>query len=116
MKRAVIFGRPVDMQGSPMTLLYYRNEFGVEADLYSDYAKACSEYADITTILQIAWSMAKTVDPLKVPDFVSWVGEFDASKFSLAGLDAKGSWVSEVIEAFNAELFRDLTTEKAAQR
>lgn len=114
MKQVTIFGSVVKMQGSPMTLLYYRNEFGT--DLYSDYAKGCEEYFDVSSMLQIAWSMAKTVDPVAVPDFVSWVSEFDVSKFTLKGLGETNSWTSGVIEAFNAELFRDLETEGSATR
>lgn len=87
------------MQGSPLTYLHYRREFGGDlgADLVAAYSKGS---ADVETMLRFAWAMAKTHDPSTSP-YEGWLSEFDPEEFS-----ALQSPVGVVDSAVVAELFR----------
>ena len=103
MRRAVIYGRAVEMQGSPYTFLVYRTGFG--GDLMHDIAAAYDNAPpDMSILLQVAWAMARTHDDA-VPDYPDWLRGFDPRTFALG--DA-GAW--QVIDsAISAELFRRKT-------
>lgn len=99
MVRGTIWGREIEMQGSPLTYLHYRREFGGDlgADLVAAYSKGS---ADAETMLRFAWAMAKTHDPSTSP-YEGWLSEFDPEEFS-----ALQSPVGVVDSAVCAELFR----------
>lgn len=99
MIRGTIWGREVEMQGSPLTYLHYKREFG--GDLGVDLANVYSQgSADTETMLRFAWAMAKTHDTSTSP-YEGWLSEFDLGEFS-----ALQSPVGVVDSAICAELFR----------
>ena len=99
MIRGTIWGREVTMQGSPLTYLHYKREFGGDLgeDLVSAYSKGV---ADVETMLRFAWAMAKTHDP-SISSYEGWLSEFDPEEFS-----ALQPPVGVVDSAVCAELFR----------
>lgn len=104
MKRGTIFGRVVEMQGSPLTLLIYKNEF--EGDLFADIVDAMSgETYDMEMFMRFAWSMAKTRND-ETSDYEHWLEEFP-EEFSL--LEGQAA-LSVILSAVDAELFRGKPT------
>lgn len=100
MKKAVIYGRDVLLQGSPYTFLVYRTEFG--GDLFKDILAAYEgDMPDMSLLLQIAWAMARTHDD-SVSGYVKWLKEFDPKTFAVGDSDAMGV----IDSAISAELFR----------
>lgn len=99
MLRGTIWGREVEMQGSPLTYLHYKREFGGDlgADLVAAYSNGS---ADAETMLRFAWAMAKTNDTSTLP-YEDWLAEFDPEEFSVLQ-----SPVGVVDSAVVAELFR----------
>lgn len=98
------------MQGSPYTLLVYRQAFGGDlmTDLVGAYGQSDAEeneppgsiVPEVSTFLQVAWAMARTHSD-EVPDYPDWLRSFDPREFSL-GDNAS----LEVIDsAIAAELF-----------
>ncbi len=108
MRRAVIWGREVEMQGSPYTFLVFREGFGgdLAAFLVATYQKDIPETEDY---LRIAWAMAKTHDPA-VPAYTDWLKGF--SEFSLRG----DSPIGVIDSAIAAELFCQRKAGKARKR
>lgn len=107
MRRAVIYGRTVEMQGSPYTFLVYRTGFG--GDLFHDIAAAYENNPpDMSMLLQIAWAMAKTHDD-SVSEYEDWLREFDPKSFAIGDADAWGV----IDSAISAELFRHEKTGRA---
>ena len=104
MKRGTIFGRVVEMQGSPLTLLIYKNEF--DGDLFADLVAAMTEEPpDMEAFMRFAWAMAKTRDD-GTSDYEHWLEEFPP-EFTLAEGQAA---LSVIISATEAELFRGKPT------
>ena len=101
MQRAHVWGRDIEMQGSPWTLVIYREEFG--GDLLSDVVSAFKgETLELADFLRFCWAMCRTADD-SVPGFQEWCAGFP--EFDLS--DGKGSvFASVVVSAMNAELFR----------
>ncbi|MBQ9000309.1 MAG: hypothetical protein IJ087_00450 [Eggerthellaceae bacterium] len=101
MIRARIWGREVEMQGSPWTFLVYRREFG--GDLLSDIVEAYKrERVELADFLKFAWAMCRTRSD-EVEPFDEWCRSFP--EFTLG--DGEGSAVASVIgSAIEAELFR----------
>ena len=101
MQRASVWGRDIQMQGSPWTLVVYREEFG--GDLLSDVVEAFKrEPMSLDDFLRFCWAMCRTCDD-DVPGFEEWCRSFP--EFDLS--DGKGSaFASVVVSAMNAELFR----------
>lgn len=111
MFRGNIYGRECDMQGSPYTLLVFKEEFGDDLPtfLIRSYAK---DTIDIEEFLRIAWSMCRTYSD-DIPNYERWLEEFDDELFTLA----EGKATFAVIDsAINAELFREEKTIKARLR
>lgn len=108
MRRAVIWGREVEMQGSPFTFLVFREEFGgdLAAFLVATYKKETPETEDY---LRIAWSMARTHDPA-IPAYADWLKGF--GEFSLRG----DSPIGVIDSAIAAELFCRRKAGKARKR
>lgn len=99
MVSGTIWGREVMMQGSPLTYLHYKREFG--GDLGADLAEAYTRgSADTETMLRFAWAMARTHDASTSP-YEDWLAEFD-----LEGFSALQSPVGVIDSAVCAELFR----------
>ena len=101
MKRALIWGRELQMQGSPWTFVVYKREFGGDllVDIIAAYAKESLEMADL---LKIAWAMCRTVSD-DVEDFDAWCNNFPM--FTLADGEATAV-ASVIISAIDAEIFR----------
>jgi len=99
MKRGIIWGREICMQGGPLSYLIYKREFG--SDLACDLLDAYrAEKVTVETFLRFAWTMARTYD-VSVSDYETWLTEFDLNEFSVAE-----SPVGVIDSAINAELFR----------
>lgn len=99
MQSASIWGREVIMQGSPLTYLEYKREFG--GDLANDLTDVYTAgKADTATMLKFAWAMAKTHDP-SISKFEAWISEFDLEGFSVLQ-----SPIGVIDSAICAELFR----------
>lgn len=104
MRRGKIFGRDVEMQGSPLTLLIYKREF--EGDLFADLVEAMSgETYDMEAFMRFAWAMAKTRND-EIADYEHWLEEFPAEFSLLEGQAALGV----ILSAADAELFRGKPT------
>lgn len=109
MRRAVIYGREIEMQGSPYTFLVYRTGFG--GDLFKDIVSAYeSSPPDMSLMLQIAWAMARTHDD-GVSNYPDWLREFDPKLFAVGDADALGV----IDSAITAELFRRRKTGRIRQ-
>ena len=112
MRELELFGTQLQIQGSPLTLMFYQKEFGT--DLVQDWfdEKSLTKCMNSITLLQVAWAMNKTAD-LSVPTFNQWLCQFE--DFSLAGIFDEGSWARRVDEAVAAELFRERKTKKSTK-
>lgn len=101
MRRARIWGRDVEMQGSPWTFVVYRREFGGDllSDIVSAYAKESLELYDL---IRFCWAMCRTRSD-EVEDFKDWCESFPA--FTLADGEATAV-ASVIISAIDAEIFR----------
>lgn len=98
MVEVVVWGRVLRLQGSPVTLLEYRREFG--ADMLADLQAAYGRGTYGGDFIKFAWAMAKTADA-DTSSYEKWLHEFSPDAFSLE--DAP--W--EVIDsALAAEMFR----------
>lgn len=107
MRSATIYGREIEMQGSPYTFLVYRKAFG--GDLLKAIIEAYqSSPIDVSLLLQVVWAMVKTNDE-QTPDYADWLREFDPEEFAVNELE----WVGEVDGVINAELFRGKKTQTA---
>lgn len=104
MQRARIWGREVEMQGSPWTFLVYRRAFG--GDLLSDLIAAeGKDPYELDDFLKFAWAMCATRDD-STPPMREWCDSFEG--FTLA--DGEGAaFVSVVQNVLAAEMFRDRT-------
>lgn len=101
MLRAQLFGREVEMQGSPWTFVVYHREFG--GDLLADIVAAEQKNpVELHDFLKFAWAMCRTCND-QVAGFKEWCNSFE--EFTLS--DGEGSaFVSVVNSAIEAELFR----------
>ena len=101
MRRARIWGRDVEMQGSPWTFVVYRREFGGDllSDIIAAYAKPSLELYDL---VRFCWAMCRTKSD-DVEGFEEWCNSFPA--FTLADGEATAV-ASVIISAIDAELFR----------
>ena len=123
MRRETIFGREVCLQGSPLTLLIYRQEFSGDSDAHDGNLGAQLAdllqteerdgetvfFVNLIGILRIAWALAKTYDK-RTPNFEAWLEDFDESAFNMADGDELSRIVDDVI---TAELF---VTERPYER
>lgn len=108
MKRGIIWGREVKMQGGPLSYLVYKREF--DGDLAQDILNAYkADSVTVETFLRFAWTMARTYDPA-VSGYEEWLGEFDVASFSIAD-----SPIGVIDSAINAELFRSFPTSRAGR-
>ncbi len=102
------------MQGSPYTLLVYKQAFGGDLmkDLVGAYSseaasadedldEAGSSVPEMSTFLQVAWAMARTHSD-DIPDYPDWLRAFDPKEFSLGD----GAALEVIDSAVAAELFR----------
>ena len=101
MQCAHVWGRDIEMQGSPWTLVVYREEFG--GDLLSDVVEAFKrDPMALDDFLRFAWAMCRTADD-SAGGYEEWCRSFP--EFDLS--DGKGSaFASVTVSAMNAELFR----------
>lgn len=112
MRRETIFGREVCLQGSPLTLLIFRQEFGGDADAHDGNLGAqladlvnveerdgsTDYYINILGLLRVAWALARTYDK-KIPNFEAWLADFDEAAFNLADGDELSRIIDDVITA-----------------
>ena len=105
MQRARIWGRDIEMQGSPWTFVVYKRAFG--GDLLSDIIAASrKDPIELDDYLKVCWAMCRTCSE-RIAEFGQWCGEFP--EFTLA--DGEGAaFVSVVDSAVVAELFRPRET------
>lgn len=108
MRHATIWGRELAMQGSPITLLHYRREFG--SDLQDDLVEAYTGGGNpLPCLVRVLWAMCATVDP-GISHYEQWLGEFPAG-----GFDLKEPVAGVIDSAIAAELFRRGKTGRAAR-
>lgn len=109
MKRCVIWGREVELQGSPLTLLVFKKEFDCDlaVHLSSSYKK---DILDIEDFLKVAWAMAKTYSD-EVDPYEDWLSQFDPGCFSLTEIP-----IEVISSAINAELFCSMSTIQRIKR
>ncbi len=108
MQRATIWGRDVKMQGSPLTLLRYRTEFG--GDLMADMlSNSTGGELSLEWLLRVCWAMCATSDPSTSP-YEKWLGEFPED-----GIDLAEPVAGVIYSAMTAELFRARKTGPAAR-
>ena len=102
---ARIWGRDIEMQGSPWTFVLYKRAFG--GDLLSDFLAATKkDPLELDDYLKVCWAMCRTRSD-EVADFGQWCNGFP--DFTLA--DGEGAaFVSVVDSAVVAELFRSRET------
>lgn len=64
--------------GSPMALLYYKQEFG--SDLIKDYANMPLGGLSGVVLMQVTWAMAKAASdkPRLFPSFETWVASLNS--------------------------------------
>lgn len=99
MQRATIWGRDVEMQGSPLTLLHYRREFG--GDLMADMlANSAEGSLSLEWLMRVCWAMCATADRGTSP-YEKWLGEFPEE-----GIDLAEPVAGVIYSAMTAELFR----------
>ena len=102
MRKVRIFGRPLVVNGSPYTLLVWREQFG--GDLFAHIGAMAKDpdSVSIEDYLRIVWAMCRTVSD-DVSAYDEWLREFGSDGFSYEeGVDA----VSVMDSAVAAELFR----------
>jgi hypothetical protein len=101
MRRGILFGRDVQMAGSPLALLYFREEFDTSlpsyiSEIYKHKPLDCEEF------LRVAWALAKVCDK-DIPSYEEWLDEFPDEAFSLLG---SGECISVIDSVIAAEMFR----------
>lgn len=101
MKRGIIYGKEVEMAGSPLTLLYFREQF--DESLPAFLQKAYTEALDPEYFLRVAWAMAKTVHPYDVAEYEDWLCEFPDEAFSLG--EETGEFLAVMLPLIDSELF-----------
>lgn len=92
MKRIKLGDREVDIQASPMTLVYYKREFaqsfsGDLLDIQNIYLTGDLKTFDDVNLLQMIWAMEKTAKGGKLVDFETWLGQFEWFNLSDVMLD-----------------------------
>lgn len=108
MQRGVVFGRELEMSGSPLTLLIFREEFDEGLPKYLAYlAQKAAEEMDPEEFLRVAWAMARTYDS-DVQRYEEWLDEFPDEAFYLG--EGSVECISVITSAIDAELFRQKTT------
>ena len=108
MIRADIWGREVEMQGSPLTLLHYRREFG--GDLLADLvANLAGGKVPLEWLLRACWAMHATATP-GLSGYEQWLGEFPED-----GIDLAEPVAEVILSAMTAELFRPGKAGRAAR-
>lgn len=110
MRKGTIFGRDCCMQGSPYTLLVFKEEFDEDLAAFMDEQLTRfrdENIFDIENYLRIAWAMCRTFD-YNIPNYERWLEEFDDSVFDIRkGQDA----FVVIFSAIEAELFCEKTDE-----
>lgn len=108
MREITIDGKEVRVRATPLTLLFYRQEFG--SDLIGDLLKLQRMEQDPSAfdsilLLQVIWALAKTVQPKDFPSFERWVASLEVFDFSEPGL----------LEAVMEEAFEGFFRSQAGQ-
>lgn len=83
MKTIKLGSQEVGIKGTPLSLLFYKQEF--KSDLVGDLVKLGSalkkseENIDMVLLLQITWAMAKTATGVgkQFPNFEKWLDSLD---------------------------------------
>jgi hypothetical protein len=116
MRRETIFGRSLCLQGSPLTLLIFKQEFSGDplahdgnfeaqiSDLLNSEEDENGEtvfFINTLGLLRVAWAMAKTYDK-KTPNFEAWLEDFDEAAFDMRDAEELSQFVDAVI---NKEIF-----------
>lgn len=99
MRRVELYGKRLELQGSPYTFLVYRDAF--KGDLLRDLTEAYNDSPPaLSILLQVCWAMAKTHDD-DVLGYEEWLRSFDPRDFALGETEVWGVMDS----AISAELF-----------
>jgi hypothetical protein len=112
MREITIGDAKVRVRGTPLALLYYKQEF--KSDLVGDLSKMGAigsgskgkkrelelEKLDTVIILQVTWAMAKAdAGPgAQFPPFMAWLGEI--AEFDLGAPEFLGAVMEEVVDGF----------------
>lgn len=104
MVRVEAYGVELVLQGSPYTLLAFREEFGEDLLEHLDRAMK-GDHLPVEAYLRATWALCKTADDA-VPEYAEWLRYFPSDRFSLS--DARSLGVID--SAIHAELFRRIRT------
>lgn len=95
MQKLTIGGDELTLVASPITLWIYKKAFGT--DLVGDFmAMASAEQDDgsidlasvgLLDLIQMAWAMAKTASPGKMPEFPAWLESLPDDALDFTTLD-----------------------------
>lgn len=82
MKRIKLGDREVNIQASPMTLVFYKREFGQSfsgdlLEFQTIFVTGDQKKFDDVNLLQMIWAMEKTAKGGKQIDFETWLGQFE---------------------------------------
>lgn len=82
MKRIKLGNREINIQASPMTLVYYKREFGQSfsgdlLEFQTIFVTGDQKKFDDVNLLQMIWAMEKTARGGKQIDFDTWLGQFE---------------------------------------
>lgn len=82
MKRIKLGNREINIQASPMTLVYYKREFGQSfsgdlLEIQKIFLTGDQKTFDDVNLLQMIWAMEKTAKGGKQIDFETWLGQFE---------------------------------------
>ncbi len=98
MKRVTIWGKRIDLQGSPLTLLIFKKAFGTDLTKHLNDAYHKNQL-DIEDFLRVAWAMAKTNNDA-TPEYEEWLASFDQKLFKLSDIP-----IGVINSAIEAEFF-----------
>lgn len=101
MKEITLGKKVIKIRATPLSLLFYRQEFN--ADLIGDLMKMREIAEDLSkldsvALLQMIWAMAKAgAWPKEFPSFFTWIAELE--NFDLSG-DLVGAVAEEAADGF----------------
>lgn len=95
-----VYGCELRLQGSPLTLLVYEEEFGQELTQALAEAYESKDFVPLGAQMRFLWALCKTADN-SIPHFEEWLRAFPGDAFTLAG-----GTLGVINSAIHAELFR----------
>ena len=101
MRTIKIGEKEIGLKATPLSLLYYKQEFNTDliGDLMSMQAMSTDpSQFDALKFLQLIWAMAKADDSRNFPSFETWLSGLDS--FDFADADVMAAVVEEATDGF----------------